>query len=176
MKIFPKKFLIGAKISTHFNTSVARSISGHEQRNINWSRPYKEIHNIIDITSAVELRKFIDFFEHHKGRGRSFLFENPIDCTIRGLRCASPIKLNDLGVKWPVVDSIEIYNDVEFLQYEYDATSNTIIFAGEADTNLNVNYCYIGRFDMDSLDVEFLPNSIARIEFKIIELRENEEH
>lgn len=74
--LFPPKIAYGANGGPEFSTSIAVSLNGFEQRNINWSAGRGRWDISTGIKSASDIAEVIAFFRARFGKAYGFLFKD----------------------------------------------------------------------------------------------------
>lgn len=76
---FPENISYGAKVSTAYNTSVARNFGGYESRNINWQNALRRL-EVSYIKNKADMDALVAFFHAvAQGRGNTFRIKDWTD-------------------------------------------------------------------------------------------------
>jgi uncharacterized protein (TIGR02217 family) len=86
---FPSEIAYGSQSSIGYSTLVQKSISGKEQRNINWLYPKYSFNLAPAINSKADLDKIIAFFHIVQGKAYSFRFRDFSDFFVLGGKIAN---------------------------------------------------------------------------------------
>ena len=82
--LFPPKIAYGASGGPEFSTSIAVSLNGFEQRNINWSTARGKWDISTGIKNAADIDEVIAFFRARFGKAYGFLFKDWMDYKAKG--------------------------------------------------------------------------------------------
>ncbi len=69
----------GAQVTPVFSTQIARTASGHEQRNMVWENARLEFDAGIGLRGEDDIRALLDFFRARRGRAYGFRLQDPLD-------------------------------------------------------------------------------------------------
>ena len=81
--LFPPKIAYGASGGPEFSTSIAVSLNGFEQRNINWSAARGRWDISTGIKSSADIDEVIAFFRARFGKAYGFLFKDWMDYRVK---------------------------------------------------------------------------------------------
>lgn len=79
---FPVDISYGSSGGPGFNTSVIDLASGHEQRNINWSRARAKYDASYGVKEREQMEEVLDFFYARRGKAFGFRFKDWMDFTL----------------------------------------------------------------------------------------------
>lgn len=79
---FPEDISYGSSGGPGFNTSVIDLASGHEQRNINWSRARAKYDASYGVKTREQMQEILDFFYARRGKAFGFRFKDWMDFTL----------------------------------------------------------------------------------------------
>jgi uncharacterized protein (TIGR02217 family) len=82
--VFPLALAEGASGGPMFSTQVVTSVSGHEQRNIDWAQARLRFDAGPGVRSEDDLATLIAFFRARQGRAFAFRFRDPFDWSSNG--------------------------------------------------------------------------------------------
>lgn len=79
---FPADISYGSKGGSGFNTSVFQTVSGQEQRNVNWSKSKGEWDIGYGVRNVSDMDAVVNFFMAMQGKAYAFRFKDWADYTI----------------------------------------------------------------------------------------------
>lgn len=175
---FPDDIAYGASGGPRFSTSVLMTVTGHEQRNQNWSMVRCEFECSHTVKTRSQMEYLIEFFHARRGRQRGFRFKDWSDFTITNQRIGTGdgtrvrwqiFKLYDDGLApfaRPVtkivansLTGITVGGDpVDPEDYTVDLDTGIVEFTDPPDDGDNINILYLefdlpARFDTDEMNV-----------------------
>jgi len=192
--LFPPKIAYGASGGPEFNTSIALSINGFEQRNINW----RHARGRWDISSGIkdsrDTEEIQAFFRARHGKAFGFRFRDWSDYKVvdqligigdGNKKIFELIKEYKSGtynyirrILKPVEASVKVrLGTVPTTAYSLDATTGVITFKTAPEKGVNIvtdfEFDIPARFDTDQIIVRatgpnrFVADSIPIVEIKL---------
>ncbi len=190
---FPPKIAYGASGGPEFSTSIATSINGFEQRNINWHHPRGRWDISTGIKDAGDIEEILAFFRARRGKAYGFRFKDWSDYEavyeLIGVgdgeqKSFELIKEYTSGgyqyirrILKPVETTVKIYIDGEVvLNYKLDTTTGIVTFNKPPKSGVNIRsdleFDVPVRFDTDQIIVRasgpgrFVVDSVPLIELR----------
>jgi uncharacterized protein (TIGR02217 family) len=192
---FPEDIAYGSSGGPEYSTDVVSTVSGHEQRNVNWHDARARYNVAHGVKTQAQLDALIAFFRVRKGRAHGFRFKDWTDFSatnqLLGVANGSQtefqlVKHYDSGstretrhIHKPVEGTVKIYVD-SALQEEgvsVDYTTGMVSFANAPDEDAQISadfeFDVPVRFDTDRLSARleqygaYSWNEIALVELRI---------
>lgn len=191
---FPNDIAYGSRGGPGFSTDVVMTISGHEQRNANWSAARARYNVAHGIKSQAQLEELIAFFRARKGRAHAFRFKDWTDYTLSG----EVMGLGDgtqrefqltktylsggvsefRSITKPVAASVAVYVDgvEQSSGWSVDAQTGVVTFASPPNAGLVVaadaEFDVPVRFDTDQLSASLDDYGIRSwVDIPLVEVR-----
>jgi uncharacterized protein (TIGR02217 family) len=186
----PLDLSLAAIGGAEFSTNVLTTISGFEQRNINWQNARARYRLKPECQNSDQLEKLIHFFRVHKGRAIGFRLRDwadyaAIDQVIgqgdgvtRTFQLKKTYQVNEYKdermITKPVEGTLKIYLDEQEVACTCDYSNGqvTFNFPPSANTQIKASFEFDVpvRFDSDHLELNseaFTPTNIPIIELKV---------
>ena len=171
--LFPPKIAYGASGGPEFSTSIAVSLNGFEQRNINWSTARGRWDVSTGLKNSADIDEVVAFFRARFGKAYGFLFKDWMDYRVKNqsigdgdgekkefqlvkdYRSGSCYTYTRKILK-PVAASLEVLvNSVPTNDFRCDSTTGVITFnnppAKGASIVCNFEFNVPVRFDTDQI-------------------------
>lgn len=189
---FPENIKYSSIGGPQFSTEVTEFGSGHEQRNVNWSRSRERWNVAYGMDTEANCQLVIDFFYARRGRAYGFRFKNHSDYQVIGevigdgngsttgfqlIRSyTSGEETFERTILKPVLGTVTIYVDgVPDGSVVIDYDTGLISFgtppgSGEEIT-ADFEFDIPVRFDVDYLPENFTTYQVSSIDVPIMELK-----